>query len=140
MKPKRCLIFLLFLLLCAVLFLIFIFSSCKKEKAAYTTQAEASIEETSTAQIPVTPTLDKMIGEMIILGFRGTEVSDSSKIVKDINKYYIGGIILFNYDVPSKSFPRNIVDPKQTKKLIEDIKNLICFSSIKRSAVIDRFF
>ncbi|MFZ3386009.1 MAG: glycoside hydrolase family 3 protein, partial [Candidatus Hydromicrobium sp.] len=124
MKPKRCLIFLLFLLLCAVLFLSFIFSSCKKEKAADTTQAGTLAGETSTARGQNTPTLDQMIGEMIILGFRGTEVDNTSKIVKDINKYYIGGVILFDYDVPSKSFPRNIVDPKQTKKLIEDLKKL----------------
>jgi len=124
MKPKRFLIFLLFLLLCAVLFLSFIFFSCMKETATETSQAEASVEETSTAQIPVTPMLDQMIGEMIILGFRGIQVDNSSKIVKDINKYYIGGVILFDYDVPSKSFPRNIVDPKQTKKLIEDLKKL----------------
>ena len=31
------------------------------------------------------------------------------------------GVILFDYDVPSKSFLRNIKNPKQTKKLIEDI-------------------
>jgi beta-N-acetylhexosaminidase len=63
-----------------------------------------------------------MIGEMIILGFRGTEVDGSSGIVEYINKYNIGGVILFDYDVPSKSFPRNILDPYQTKELIEDLK------------------
>jgi len=114
MKLKKYLIIFFFLMLCTILSCSLIFSSCKKETAS----------ETSTAKIPVTPTLDKMIGEMIILGFRGTEVSDSSKIVQDINEYNIGGVILFNYDVPSKSFPRNIVDPKQTKKLIEDLKKL----------------
>lgn len=68
--------------------------------------------------------LDQQIGEMIILGFRGTEVDESSKIISDINGYDIGGIILFDYDVPSKTWGRNIENPKQTKKLIEDIKNL----------------
>ena len=140
MKEKKYLIFLFSLLICAILSCSLIFSSCKKETASETSQAEASGGETSTAQIAGTPALDRMIGEMIILGFKGTEVDNTSKIVKDINKYYIGGVILFDYDVPSKSFPRNIVDPKQTKKLIEDIKNLTCFSSIKRSAVINRFF
>ncbi len=124
MKLKKYLIFFFFLMLCAILSCSLIFSSCKKETVAETSQAEASVEDTSTDQIPVTPTLDRMIGEMIILGFRGTEVSDSSKIVSDINEYNIGGVILFDYDVPSKSFPRNIVDPKQTKKLIEDLKKL----------------
>lgn len=69
-------------------------------------------------------TLDEMIGEMIILGFRGTEVNNSSRVVKDINEYNIGGIILFDYDVPSKSSPRNILSPNQTRKLISDIKKL----------------
>jgi len=124
MKPKKYLIISFSLLLCTILSCSLIFSSCKKETVTETSQAEASVEDTSTDQIPVTLTLDRMIGEMIILGFRGTEVSDSSKIVNDINEYNIGGVILFDYDVPSKSFPRNIVDPKQTKKLIEDLKKL----------------
>ncbi len=68
--------------------------------------------------------LEQMIGEMIIVGFRGTEVDSSSKIVQDINQYHIGGIILFDYDVPTKSTPRNIVSPKQTKSLIDDLKSL----------------
>ncbi len=110
--------------MCAILSFNFIFFSCKKKTVSETSHAEASIEDTSTDQTQSSPTLDKMIGEMIILGFRGTEVSDSSKIVQDINEYNIAGVILFDYDVPSKSFPRNIVDPKQTKKLIEDLKKL----------------
>jgi len=124
MKPKKYLIILFSLLICAILSCSLIFSSCKKETASETSQAEASGGETSTAQIAGTPALDRMIGEMIILGFKGTEVDNTFKIVKDINKYYIGGVILFDYDVPSKSFPRNIVDPKQTKKLIEDLKKI----------------
>lgn len=68
--------------------------------------------------------LEQKIGEMLILGFRGTEVDESSKIIQDINKYKVGGVILFDYDVPSKSFPRNIESFKQTKKLIADIKDL----------------
>ncbi len=90
----------------ALIFSCLIFSSCNVE-----TLKEA-------------PTIDEMIGQMIIIGFRGTEVDSNSKIIKDINKYNIGGIILFDYDVPSKSFPRNIISPKQTKKLIKDIKSL----------------
>ena len=124
MKPKKYLIILFSLLMCVILSCSFIFSSCKKEKAAYTTQAGTLAGETSTARGQKTPTLDQMIGEMIILGFRGTEVNNSSKIIRDINKYSIGGVILFDYDVPSKSFPRNILNPEQTKKLIEDLKKL----------------
>jgi len=67
--------------------------------------------------------LDEKIGEMLILGFRGTEVNESSKIIQDINQYHLGGVVLFDYDLPSKSFPRNIENFEQTKKLIDDIKN-----------------
>ncbi|NQT67032.1 MAG: hypothetical protein HQ569_05595, partial [Actinobacteria bacterium] len=49
MKLKKYLIILFSLLLCAILSCSLIFSSCKKETAS----------ETSTAKIPVTPTLDK---------------------------------------------------------------------------------
>ena len=124
MKPKKYLIILFSLLMCTILSCSLIFSSCKKETTTETSQTEASVEETFTTQIPVTPTLDQMIGEMIILGFRGTEVNNSFKIIRDINEYNIGGVILFDYDVPSKSFPRNILNPEQTKKLIEDLKKL----------------
>ncbi|MDD3032527.1 MAG: beta-N-acetylhexosaminidase [Candidatus Pacebacteria bacterium] len=70
------------------------------------------------------PTIDEKIGEMLILGFRGLEVDSSSKIIQDINKYNIGGVILFDYDVPTKTSERNIKSPEQTKKLIDNIKTL----------------
>lgn len=59
---------------------------------------------------------------MLLIGFRGTEISEKShiyKVLKDIN---IGGVVLFDYDVPSQSFPRNIINPGQTKKLISDLQ------------------
>ncbi|MFA5015079.1 MAG: beta-N-acetylhexosaminidase [Actinomycetota bacterium] len=115
---------LFFLLLCAIFSFSFIFFSCKKEKGADTSQAGTSDKETYTNTEQTSSTLDQMIGEMIILGFRGTEVNNSSDIIQDINKYNIGGVILFDYDVPSKSFPRNILNPEQIKKLIEDLKKL----------------
>jgi len=66
--------------------------------------------------------LKNKIGQMLLLGFRGTQVYEDSyisKVIKDIN---IGGVILFDYDVPSQSFPRNIINPEQTKKLISSLQ------------------
>lgn len=68
--------------------------------------------------------LRKKIGCMVIAGFRGTSVEAGSYIVKAVNDLALGGVILFDYDVPSKSFPRNITGPSQTKKLLADIKRL----------------
>ncbi len=67
--------------------------------------------------------LKDKIGQMIMIGFRETRVlknSDTYKMIKDVKP---GGVILFDYDFPSNSFPRNIINYDQTKKLISDIQN-----------------
>ncbi len=66
--------------------------------------------------------LKKEIGQMIMVGFRGTEISEDSDIYKAIKDVKIGGVVLSDYDVPSGSFPRNIINPEQTKKLINDLQ------------------
>ncbi len=67
--------------------------------------------------------LKKEIGQMIMIGFRGTEAdkdSDINKIIKDVQ---VGGVSLTDYDVPSKTYGRNIVDAAQTKKLISGLQS-----------------
>ncbi|MDD5098143.1 MAG: beta-N-acetylhexosaminidase [Candidatus Pacebacteria bacterium] len=65
--------------------------------------------------------LQKKIGQMLIVGFRGTEVDRISYVSKAMNSLNLGGIILFDKDNPSGQFPRNIISPEQTKKLIQDL-------------------
>lgn len=64
------------------------------------------------------------IAEMLIVGFRGTELKKDNHIVRDIEKYHIGGVILFEYDAPSGKRPRNITSAKQVKKLCQDLQGL----------------
>jgi beta-N-acetylhexosaminidase len=78
--------------------------------------------------------LKEKIGQMIIVGFRGTSVSENSPIIKAIQELKLGGVILFDYDVPSNSFPRNILNPEQTKKLITDLQK---FSPIPLFIAVD---
>jgi beta-N-acetylhexosaminidase len=66
--------------------------------------------------------LKEKIGQMIMFGFRGTEIDEESRIVEVIQEVKIGGIVLFDYDIPSDSFPRNIINPEQTKSLISDLQ------------------
>lgn len=66
--------------------------------------------------------LKEQIGQMIMVGFRGTEASENSDVYKMIKDAKVGGVVLFDYDLPSASFPRNIVNYNQTKKLISDIQ------------------
>ena len=67
--------------------------------------------------------LDIMIGQMIMVGFRGMESNDENMISELIRKYHIGGIILFDYDVELKVAERNISSMKQVKKLTEQLQN-----------------
>ncbi len=64
------------------------------------------------------------IGQMLLVGFRGTVLADTSHIVRDIRDYGIGGVILFEYDAPSHSRPRNIVSPAQLRQLCGDLQAL----------------
>ncbi|MEA2112556.1 MAG: beta-N-acetylhexosaminidase [Patescibacteria group bacterium] len=62
------------------------------------------------------------IGQMLFIGFEGTEISEDSYITQAMQDINIGGIILFDYNVPSKNLPKNIVSQDQTKKLISDLQ------------------
>jgi len=66
--------------------------------------------------------LKQKIGQMLIVGFRGTEINRTSYISKAMNILNLGGVILFDKDNPSGQFPRNITDPEQTKQLIKNLK------------------
>ena len=65
--------------------------------------------------------LKSKIGQMLIIGFRGRGGSDTlKKTIQDLN---IGGVILFDYDVSSKTYGRNIETEEQTKALVNDLKS-----------------
>lgn len=68
--------------------------------------------------------LRRDIGQMLLVGFRGTDLNDTNHIVRDIRDYGIGGVILFEYDAPSRSRPRNIVSPSQLQRLCGDLQAL----------------
>jgi beta-N-acetylhexosaminidase len=69
--------------------------------------------------------LKSKIGQMIIFGFRGSQINDNSFISKAIKDLNLGGVILFDYDLPSKGeIERNIVNPEQTKNLISSLKEI----------------
>ncbi len=76
--------------------------------------------------------IKKLIGQTIILGFEGDKLTTSLK--KDIKKYNLGGVILFDKYYKSKK-TKNIKNPKQLKKLISDIQN---YSDYKMLISIDQ--
>lgn len=70
------------------------------------------------------PGLDVKIGQMIMVGFRGLSVTGGEPIVRDIRQRRIGGVILFDYDVPSRTYGRNIESPGQLRALTASLKKL----------------
>ena len=79
--------------------------------------------------------LDEKIGQMLKIGFRGMSVDSQSPIVKDIKKYHIGGVVLFDYDVPKDTAYRNISSPRQVQELTQDLQH---FSKIPLVIAVDQ--
>jgi len=81
------------------------------------------------------PSLEEQIAQMFLVGFRGTELTPDNHIVRDIQDYKIGGVILFERDGPTLSRPRNVVSGEQLKKLVDDLKS---YSEEKLLVAIDQ--
>ena len=73
---------------------------------------------------PENPSLDLMIAQMVMVGFRGLTLTADNPVVQDIRERQIGGVFLFDYDVPTSSFGRNIQSPSQVRALTTEIQNL----------------
>jgi len=66
--------------------------------------------------------LEQRIGQMLMIGFHGTSAEKNSPICKDISRYHIGAVILFDYNPVDKSRPKNIASRKQLKKLTSQLQ------------------
>ncbi len=61
--------------------------------------------------------LKKQIGRMLVVGFEDEKIDKNSKIVKLIQKYDLGGVILFDRFYSDRNKTKNISSPKQLKML-----------------------
>jgi beta-N-acetylhexosaminidase len=68
-------------------------------------------------------TLDEQIGQMLLVGFRGTELTEDNPIIDDLGQYNLGGVILYEKDGPTQSRPRNVESPGQLSQLVADLKS-----------------
>lgn len=62
------------------------------------------------------PSLERMLGAMLMIGFRGFSLEDKDPFLEKIRQGEIGGVILFDKDVSSNG-QRNIQSPEQLRKL-----------------------
>ncbi|MEA3335724.1 MAG: glycoside hydrolase family 3 protein [Chloroflexota bacterium] len=81
-------------------------------------QAEALTVPLATPEV----SLRVKIGQMLLLGFQGLTVDDTSPIIGDIRGNHLGGVVLFDYDGPSRSYRRNVQSPEQLKTLVDSLQ------------------
>lgn len=64
-----------------------------------------------------------MIGQMIMVGFRGLDAKKNDDIIRDLYDLNIGGLILFDYDLETNSNSRNIKTKDQVKRLVKAVNS-----------------
>ena len=70
-------------------------------------------------------TLDQLVGQLIIAGFRSDKVSNNSNIVRYIKEYNLSGVILYDQDIEkNKLGSRNIKSPDQLKMLTDNLQSI----------------
>jgi len=126
-KIKHILIFITFAFLAVALIAFFV-----SQRRTY--HGADEYRETHEARSLSDREIRERIGQMLMVGFRGTRADENSAIVRAIRDVHIGGIVLFDYDVPSRSFPRNIENPSQVKELITTLQQ---FSNIPLFVAVD---
>lgn len=72
---------------------------------------------------PVDPALSARIGELLLVGFRGTEVEGNAELRHLLCDLKVGGVILYERDVATGG-PRNITSPEQVQRLTRDLRAL----------------
>lgn len=66
--------------------------------------------------------LKKMIGRMLIVGIEEQTIFYDSQVVQDIQKYNLGGVILFDKFYSDKKRIKNILNPYQLHNLTQDLQ------------------
>ncbi len=67
-------------------------------------------------------TLDEKIGSMLMVGFMGTSAPKNSQICKDIRRYDLAGVILFDVNPVNHRKPKNISTRYQLTRLTQQLQ------------------
>jgi len=72
-----------------------------------------SVPAAQAEEVASAPSLKSMIGQMIMIGFRGEGAITAHVALRDIKKHNVGGVILFEKDFLRPQAVRNIVSKEQ---------------------------
>ena len=67
--------------------------------------------------------LRNKIGQMLIMGFTGTQLDENHPVVDWLQSDGLGGVILFDYDLQVKQYGKNIIDKSQIRHLIHQLNH-----------------
>jgi len=67
--------------------------------------------------------LEQQIAQLLIVGFAGNCLAPDSQIALDLREMALGGVILFERLLATKSRDNNILSAQQTKKLCKDLQD-----------------
>ena len=67
--------------------------------------------------------LHDKIGQMLIMGFEGKTITKYSPITQAIQKYNIGGVIVFDYNAHTHKYDKDIESPTQVKTLTQKLQH-----------------
>jgi beta-N-acetylhexosaminidase len=95
------------------------FSVCSSSKpvAPAAQTPEFRLTDFRTDESDVEENLRSKIAQMLLVGFRGTALDLDNPVYADIAEWGIGGVVLFDYDMPGRSRIRNIVSKDQLTRL-----------------------
>jgi beta-N-acetylhexosaminidase len=66
--------------------------------------------------------LERKIGQMILVGFRGMSVDDAGLVVEQIRAGQVGGVVLFDVQARNSQPVRNIHSPEQVRMLVNGLQ------------------
>lgn len=81
------------------------------------------------------PSLNAMIGQLFIVGFKGESVTEQNSIYLDIKNRHLGGVILFDRHLATKAASNNISGYTQLSKLTAQLQSI---SSSKLLIAVDQ--
>ncbi len=67
-------------------------------------------------------TLDEKLGQLLLVGFRGTERVAGGEIDRALKQAHVGSVIYFDYDAETRTRGRNITSPAQLKRLSQSLQ------------------
>ncbi len=76
--------------------------------------------------------LRNKIAQMLIIGFSGFDIDERSPVVMWLQADGLGGVLLFDYDLPAKSYGKNLIDKAQIKRLNHKLNH---YASVAENAL-----